>query len=209
MIVALLSVFDIALLSEDGRLSPRYIFLVSLIDSVVLITIVVTLLRLGGENPRDIFLGRIAWMREVMVGVATLPIIVAVVAAVQIGIHTLAPFLRNVPQNPFQSLLGSPLLFASFVALVVIAGGIREELQRAFLLHRFEQRLGGPRVGLLVTSVAFGLGHTIQGWDAALVTALLGATWGFTYLKRRNVVATMTSHSLFNVAQVIGGYVMK
>ena len=66
--------------------------------------------------------------------------------------------------------MGSPLQVAAFVALVLIAGGVREELQRAFLLHRFEQSLGGPVIGVVVTSVAFGLGHTLQGWDAAVVT---------------------------------------
>jgi membrane protease YdiL (CAAX protease family) len=88
----------------------------------------------------------------------------------------------------------------------VIAGGVREELQRAFLLHRFEQRLGGGGIGLVVTSLAFGLGHTLQGWDAAVTTAVLGACWGALYLARRSVVATVTSHALFNLAQVSVGY---
>ena len=42
---------------------------------------------------------------------------------------------------------------AGFVLLVMIAGGVREELQRAFLLHRFEQRLGGGSIGLALTSI--------------------------------------------------------
>jgi membrane protease YdiL (CAAX protease family) len=98
------------------------------------------------------------------------------------------------------------LLLAGFVALVLIAGGVREELQRAFLLHRFEQRLGGGSVGIAITSAAFGLGHTVQGWDAAIVTALMGAFWGAVYLSRRSVVSTVTNHALFNVTQIALGY---
>ena len=78
--------------------------------------------------------------------------------------------------------MDSPWTLAGFVVLLMMAGGLREELQRAFLLRRFEQHLGGARVGLVVTSLAFGLGHTLQGWDAAVGTALLGAVWGALYL---------------------------
>ena len=46
--------------------------------------------------------------------------------------------------------------------IAVLAGGVREELQRAFLLRRFEQHLGGP-VGVLVLSIAFGLGTIRKG----------------------------------------------
>ena len=66
--------------------------------------------------------------------------------------------------------------------MVIVAGGVREELQRAFLLHRFRTDLGQPWMGLLITSLAFGLGHTLQGWDAAVVTGVLGAIWGAMYL---------------------------
>jgi membrane protease YdiL (CAAX protease family) len=58
----------------------------------------------------------------------------------------------------------------------------------------------------VLTSLAFGLGHTVQGWDAAIVTALMGAFWGALYLARRSVVSTVTNHALFNIAQVALGY---
>ena len=35
----------------------------------------------------------------------------------------------------------------------MIAGGVREEIQRAFILHRFDVWLGGPIVGLILSSV--------------------------------------------------------
>ena len=54
--------------------------------------------------------------------------------------------------------------------MVIVAGGVREELQRAFLLHRFRIDLGQPWMGVFITSLAFGMGHTLQGLDAAIVT---------------------------------------
>ena len=71
-------------------------------------------------------------------------------------------------------------------AIAILAGGVREELQRAFLLQRFEQHLGGLTLGVIVLSIAFGLGHFPQGWDAVIATGLLGAFWAVVYLRRRS-----------------------
>jgi membrane protease YdiL (CAAX protease family) len=192
--------------ASDGTLSPEFIFAVSAVDTALLLGLVFAFLSLSNDDPRDLFLGHRRIASELGVGLLTVPAIFLTVVALQIGLRLFAPYLHNVPVNPFASLLGSPLLLAGFIALVFVAGGLREELQRAFLLRRFEQRLGGAWVGLIVTSAAFGLGHSLQGWDAMLVTGMLGACWGAIYLARRSVVATVTSHALFNVAQVAVGY---
>ena len=71
----------------------------------------------------------------------------------------------------------------------MIAGGVREEIQRAFILHRFSVWLGGGSLGVVIGSIAFGAGHLVQGYDAALATGLLGVFWGIVYLRRRSVVA--------------------
>ncbi len=92
---------------------------------------------------------------------------------------------------------------AMFLFVAIVAGGVREELQRAFLLHRFKNDLGQPWLGLLIASIAFGLGHTMQGNDAAIITGVLGAIWGAMYLIRGGALASMVSHSLFNSAELI------
>jgi membrane protease YdiL (CAAX protease family) len=190
----------------DNAISPTFVFAVSAIDTVILLGLVFLFLHQSNDRLRDVFLreGRVA--REVGVGALLLPAVFGLVIAAQFVIQRLAPSLRNVEVSPFSSLLASPALVAGFVALVLIAGGVREELQRAFLLYRFEQRLGGGSVGIALTSLAFGLGHTLQGWDAAIITALMGAFWGAVYLTRRNVVSTITNHALFNLTQVALGY---
>jgi len=43
----------------------------------------------------------------------------------------------------------------------------------------------------------------LQGYDAALVTGVLGLGWGVLFLWRRSVVAPMVCHALFNLAQVL------
>jgi membrane protease YdiL (CAAX protease family) len=79
-------------------------------------------------------------------------------------------------------------------------------VQRAFIRHRFEQYLGGAMTGLVIFSVVFGLGHLIQGRDAAIATGLLGAFWGIVYLRRRSIVAPVFCHALFNLTEVVIAY---
>jgi membrane protease YdiL (CAAX protease family) len=204
-IIAALGTFGISP-GADGTLSPAFIFGISALDTVLLLSLVFAFLRLSRDRPRDVFFRHKRIREEIWVGIMLVPVVFLVVIVVQLGLRVVAPFLHNVEVSPFEALLASPWLLAGFVALVLIAGGVREELQRAFLLHRFEQRLGGGPLGVVVTSLAFGLGHTVQGWDAAIVTALMGAFWGVIYLSRRSVVGTITNHALFNMAQIAVGY---
>ena len=71
------------------------------------------------------------------------------------------------------------------------------------MLRRFEQHLGGGWFGLIVFSIVFGLGHSVQGWDASIVTALLGGIWGAFYLIRRNVLPAIVSHAGFNIIEIL------
>jgi membrane protease YdiL (CAAX protease family) len=115
----------------------------------------------------------------------------------------LAPSLHTVEQNPLRSLMETPRDAALFAIVVVVAGGVREEIQRAFLLHRFEGWLGGRTTGVVVTSVLFGAGHLPQGLDASIVTALLGAFWAVVFLRRQSVMAPIVSHAGFNLLQML------
>ena len=188
--------------SPSGRLSVAYVVTLSLIDTALLLGLMVLFLHAHGERARDVFLGRRPVSGEVWFGVpltlATLAIGIAVLAT----IRTFAPSLHNVEHNPLQDLLIRPRDAWLFVLVVVVAGGVREEVQRAFVLHRFEVWLGGGAVGIVVGSAAFGAGHLLQGADAAIATGLLGVFWGIVYLRRRSAVAPIVSHSGFNLLQI-------
>jgi membrane protease YdiL (CAAX protease family) len=130
-------------------------------------------------------------------------IALSIALAVLVAVQRFLPSLHTVEHNPLQELLRSPRDAWLFALVVLVAGGIREEIQRAFLLHRFERWLGGGTVGVICTSVAFGAGHLLQGADAALATGLLGAFWGVVYLRRRSCVAPMVSHAGFDLIQIL------
>jgi membrane protease YdiL (CAAX protease family) len=119
------------------------------------------------------------------------------------AVEHLAPWMRNPAGNPLADLLETRAGIAIFGVVAMFAGGVREELQRAFVLHRFEQHLGGATLGLVAFSIVFGLGHQLQGWDVTVITALLGALWGIVYLWRRSVIAPGVSHAVFNLVEVL------
>jgi membrane protease YdiL (CAAX protease family) len=185
------------------RLSVRYVVALSLGDAVLLVALMLILLYAHGERPREVFLGRRPLVGEILLGLPMTAAVLVLAAAVLLTVQRFAPSLHTVPDNPLQELLRSPRSAWVFALVVLVAGGVREELQRAFLLHRFERYLGGARVGVVVTSVAFGAGHLLQGVDAAIATGLLGAFWAGVYLWRRSVVAPMISHTGFDLLQIL------
>jgi len=199
----LLMAAGIAPLAPNGDLAFTHVVLVALIDTAVVTWLAAFFLRLRGESAREVLLGRRARLREAALGLALVPVVFAVVAAAAYTIQTFTPWLRNVPSNPLEALLSDPWRVAIMLVVVSFGGGFREEVQRAFILHRFEQHLGGAMVGLVVFSVAFGLGHLLQGYDAAILTGLLGILWGVVYLRRRSIVAPVVSHAVFNILQVL------
>jgi membrane protease YdiL (CAAX protease family) len=190
-------------LGASGRLQVGHVIALSLLDSAVLIGLIVLFLRSHGERPTEVFFGRRSIKTEAVHGLPLVLVALAIAIGALLLTRYVAPSLHTVERNPLQDLLGSTRDAWLFALVVLVAGGVREEIQRAFLLHRFEQWLGGGIVGLTITSAAFGAGHLIQGADAALATGLLGAFWGIVYLRRRSAVAPMVSHAGFDLAQIL------
>jgi membrane protease YdiL (CAAX protease family) len=197
-----LALAGVSPLDRHGRLSPPYVFILSLADSAAVIGFVVWFLRSRGERPGLVLLGRRRVWRECLVGIALIPAVFGIVILVLAFVYAFAPWLHNVARNPLEGLVRTPLngLMLAFVTLV--SGGFREEIQRAFILHRFEQHLGGGLLGLLLFGVVFGLGHVLQGWDVAITVAALGVLWSVVYLRRRSIAASVVSHAGFDVTQV-------
>jgi uncharacterized protein len=185
-----------------GRLSFAYIASLLLIDATLLIALIFWLLRRRGERPRDVFMGARPVGPEIKLGVGLTAVVFALAVVVLSAARIFFPSLHNVKENPLQDLIQTPAQALLLAIVATISGGLREEIQRAFIIHRFEQYLGGAHVGLILYSVVFGLGHSLQGWDAVLTTAMLGAFWGWIYITRRSIIAPMVSHSGFNAAEI-------
>jgi membrane protease YdiL (CAAX protease family) len=188
---------------KDGQLDVTWVSLVTLGDTLLVLGLAVLLIRSHGESPREMFFDSRPAIVEALYGMLLVVPLLMGVALVVLWLRLSVPVLHNVIENPFGAMLQSRLQTVAFAVVALVGGAVREEVQRAFLLTRFERHLGGPIVGLVVTSIAFGAGHWVQGWDSSIAIGLLGAVWGFIYLRRRSVVAPMVSHAGFNGFEIV------
>jgi len=174
-----------------------------MMTSSLLVLMMIFFMHVHGETARATWFGTSHGVRNALIGLATVPVVFVVVGLLLNTIRLFAPSLHNVENNPLEQLAATPGQAAVFSLVAIIAGGVREELQRAFMLRRFEQYLGGATLGVWVLSIAFGLGHVMQGWDAVVTTAALGAFWAWMYLQRRNSIAPIASHAGFNSLEIL------
>jgi membrane protease YdiL (CAAX protease family) len=202
-LIAVLTGFGMPLRTAAGDLSPRFVFTISMLDAIFVVGLVAFFLKAHRESAHDVLIGARPVLREAFLGITLIPVIFLWVFVILAMILVLAPQLHNVPKNPLQDMLTNRQDALIFAIVVTIAGGVREEVQRGFILHRFSQYLGGGAVGLVAFSVVFGLGHIDQGIDATIATGLLGAAWGGVYLARRSIIAPMVSHAGFNLLQLV------
>jgi membrane protease YdiL (CAAX protease family) len=190
------------LLDANG-ISFEFIAVVSLVDTAIVALLIRMFLSLSGEQSANVFVGPRPVLGEALRGLAWLPVVFLGVTTIVLTIRAVAPWMHNVETSPFEAFLKTPLQAAIFLVVVVLAGGVREELQRAFILHRFDQRLGGARVGLVLFTIAFGAFHVDQGYDIALAICCLGLFWGLVYIRRRSAILPMVNHASFNATQVV------
>ena len=191
-------------LGSDGQLSLSFVVTLSLGEAILLIALMVALTHARGESVAALWLGPRPVLREIGRGLLLVPVVIGMVVVLLNSITLLAPSLHNVATNPLERLAGNGASNAALFSLVAIfAGGVKEELQRAFLLQRFERHLGGTTVGVIVLSVAFGFGHSLQGRDAVITTGVLGLVWAVVYVRRRSSIAPIVSHAGFNSLEIL------
>jgi membrane protease YdiL (CAAX protease family) len=202
IVIAVLGAAGMRPRTAAGELSAPFVFALTLLDTILVVSLVVFFFRARRESLSEELFGRRPPAREVLVGFALIPASFLLVVMVLVVLQVVAPGLRNVPHNPLADLAKTRLDAVIFAFVVMVAGGVREEIQRGFVLRRFEQYLGGGLVGLVVFSVMFGLGHVEQGHDVSIATAALGAFWGAIFLARRSILGPMIGHAGFNLSQI-------
>ena len=191
--------------SNDASGHPAMGFVVAqlLADTVLIFILMIVFMRAHCESATALWMGTRPVKREVVTGLLTVPLVFIMVGIILNALRLVAPGLHNVPTNPLEQMATTPRQAPLFAFLAIVSGGVKEELQRAFMLHRFERYLGGATVGLVSISAAFGLAHWIQGWDAVITTGALGAFWAGMYLRRRSSVAPVVSHAGFNSLEIL------
>jgi membrane protease YdiL (CAAX protease family) len=100
-------------------------------------------------------------------------------------------------------IIQTPQQLALFIFSALVAGGIKEELQRAFILNRFRRYLGGAWVGLVIWSLAFGAGHYVQGVQGIVIASLYGFVFGITYILSGSLLAPIVAHSVYDTLALL------
>lgn len=203
LLTQLLLAFGMLPFDEAGQLTIAYVTTLTLADSLLLTAIMVWLLVRHRERPAEVFIAAASGPRDALLGLLLIPVAGALVVAVLSVARAAMPWLHNVTHNPLEALISTKADALLMGIVAIVGGGVREELQRAFILHRFEQRLGGAAVGLVLFSTAFGAGHLLQGMDVAVTTGVLGFFWGGVYLWRRSIIAPVVCHAGFNAAEIV------
>ena len=119
--------------------------ILSLADTFLLITLMVALTRAHGDSVRALWLGDRPVAREALVGAMLIPLVFFAVVILLNLLRLLAPWLHNVPTNPFEQLAATPAEAIVLAVVAIVAGGVREELQRAFLAAAFRALIWADR----------------------------------------------------------------
>jgi len=173
-----------------------------LFESALTFIFLFILMKARGETFFALGLRRINWKRHVLLGIFIAPCLLIV------GFVTGVIFKIFLPEyaletNPLMDMIRSPRQLVMFMLAVVVAGGIKEELQRAFILRRFIQHLGGAATGLVTWSLVFGAGHYAQGLEGVCAASILGFIFGILYLIRGNLILPITAHAIYNTLALI------
>lgn len=206
---ALYFAVGLAYLDPDGQVAFSFFVALSLVDTLLVVGLIAVFLRQNGEDPRHVFIGARRVLPEAVRGLLLVPVVFLVVALLVLALRTAFPWMHTVEQNPLEAFMRTPGQAAVFLVVVVLAGGVREELQRAFILHRFERYLGGIHIGLILFTLTFGALHLEQGIDVAVAIGVLGLWWGLVYIRRRSAVLPLVNHAGFNALQVVQAVMVK
>jgi len=186
-------------LMKDARLLAAF----SLLEAAITMLILILILMIRGEAASAAGLRFHHGRGDSLLGLATVPILFALNILIALFFRLALPdYYLEV--NPLTELIRTPSDLLWILATALVSGGIKEELQRAFILRRFQRHLGGAVTGLVVWSIAFGAGHYVQGPQGIVSAGTYGLIFGVLYLLRGSLVAPMVAHGAYNSLAIAG-----
>jgi membrane protease YdiL (CAAX protease family) len=163
------------------------------------------LLRLGGERFDALGFRSHGWPRHVAIG---LGFGLAMFVALNVALSSVLDSLLPGPGTRGPSILSffhDPRNLLVWLPIGVIGGGMVEEIQRIFVLTRFQHALGraGLALGVALGSAMFGFEHLYQGWSGAVSNAVSGAVLALLYLRRRSALEPIAAHAFADVLAML------
>jgi len=88
---------------------------------------------------------------------------------------------------------------AVWIVVSITAGVCEEILYRGWLLSLFAAALGSVWLGLLISSIFFGLAHAYQGRNGILGTGVLGAIFGMVFIVSGSLIPGQVLHTAMDL----------
>ncbi|MES2306351.1 MAG: CPBP family intramembrane glutamic endopeptidase [Gemmatimonadota bacterium] len=184
----------------------RSIVAAKLVVSVLLIG----LMRLQGQGARDLGVRWDGWAGQVARGIG-----IGVVMFLALNVALDSAMRAIIPSAPttgpsINVYFADPRNLFAWLPIGIFGGGVVEELERIFILTRFEQWLGrrGLILGAVLSSAMFGLGHMYQGTAAVISTGISGLVFCLVYLRRRSALEVISAHAFSDVLAMLGATFM-
>jgi len=196
--LSFLHVRNMDLLLKDVRILSLYLLLESLITFLIL----AFLLKLHRETPETLGLRWEYWKRNAAIGLALVPALFLINGIVAFIFKVYLP-KYYIEQNPLVQNIHTTQQLGFFVFSALVAGGIKEEVQRAFILNRFRTYLGGAAAGLVLWSLAFGAGHYVQGAQGIVIASLYGFIFGVIYIASGSLIAPIVAHGAYDTLAIL------
>jgi membrane protease YdiL (CAAX protease family) len=198
----------LGLSTAEILLRVDYLFILLMSDAAVTLPLIWLLLRRRGES-----LATLSWRKrrvtsEAFASLIFLPVLFGATFGISILFHLVLPDWIS-ETNPLLEAIRTQRDLVLLLISSLVVGGFKEEIQRAFVLQRFGENLGGYWVGLVLWSAFFGYGHLVQGVDKAIAASLLGFLFGLLYLRRGNLIAPILAHALYDVITLMAFWFTK
>jgi CAAX protease family protein len=175
-------------------------------NKLIVLAAIFLLLRLEGEGFKALGLSGDKWPKHLGIGLL-FGLAMFVALNVALGSVMGSVFPRPAASGPtIMSFFKEPGNLLAWLPIGIFGGGVVEELQRIFIFTRFEKWLGRPGLilGIVLSSVMFGLGHRYQGLGIAISTAVSGVIFALVYLRRRSALEPITAHAFSDVLAMLG-----
>jgi membrane protease YdiL (CAAX protease family) len=191
--IVLYWIYQIVSQRPDAPLPAHFSTLVWRIacTKIIVLATLFLLLQLEGEGFNELGLSVREWPKHLGVG-----LLFGLVMFVALNVSLGSVMSSLLPRTA----ASGPSILTFFKQRVV------EELQRIFIFTRFEKWLGRPGLvlGIVLSSVMFGLGHRYQGLGIAISTAVSGVLFALVYLRRRSALEPITAHAFSDVLAMLG-----
>lgn len=210
-IIVVYWLYELFVVNHNGILPNNFsdfIIRVSLIK-VIHLVVIILLLKLEGDGFHEMGFSTNNWKKQLLFGLLMGLILFLLV---NVGLTSVlnSLFPKSGSSGNILKYFSESRNLVLWLAIGIFGGGVVEEVNRIFVLTRFQKRFGkaGLYFALMCSSLVFGIGHLYQGTGAAISTGVSGLILGSIYIRRNSAIELITIHAFSDVLAILGAYLL-